>query len=390
MKSTVINQLYDQKWDKTATMEYQRASQFTPYIGRGASKPIVLRNMDSQTDNVPFVPDVQGKFVNGDNRAKGNGRAMQTYHEQVTAEWLRFPIEYTKRTASFASFDVRGAAKDSVVNFNKNGMRTRLIDASLSVRNSTAAGANSPYGVIEAGTYGPEITSSTRSGASITTIEGEDTVSADETTLDGWLGRNSDRVLFGSLRSNNSANDHSASLSNIDATDDTPRKSNIKLLHQMAKLANPKIHPFMLKNDKNGGFQEWYLYLVGSRGFGQFSDDPEIIQANASARERGLDNPLFTGGELLVDGVIIKQVEEMPVITGVGASSIDVGVGVMWGNQAIAYGSYQEMRSIVDVDDDYEFVTGICSEVCDTFKKIFFNGKQHGMLTHYFAAPAAG
>ena len=79
----------------------------------------------------------------------------------------------------------------------------------------------------------------------------------------------------------------------------------------------------------------------------------------------------------------------MPVIVGVGASSVDVGVGVMVGNQALAYGSYQEMKSIADTDD-YEFVKGIGTECADVFKKIFFNGKQHGVVTHYFAAPSAG
>lgn len=389
MRTTVQANLYDEKWDKTAIREYQRASQFQPYIGKGTSKPIIFRNMDARTDNVPFVPDLTGGFVNGSNRLKGNETAMPSYHETVTSEWLRKAVEYDKRTVSFTAFDVRAEAKDALTNFYKNAMRTRIINAGMSFRNSTVAGDNSDYGLITPGTFGPEITAGNSSGATITTIEGVSVASASETIKDGWLANNSDRVLFGSLRSNNAANDHSAALAQIDATDDTPRASNVTLLKQMAKLANPKINPFMIKNDRTGGFQEWYLLLVGSRGFGHYQGDPEIKQLDLSARERGLDNPAFTGGELLVNGVIIKEVEEMPVIVGVGASSIDVGVGLLFGNQAIAYGSYQEMKSIADTDD-YEFVKGIGTEQADVFKKIFFNGKQHGLVTHYYAAPAAG
>lgn len=389
MRTTVQAALRDQKWDKKAILEAQRASQFSAFIGKGTNKPIIYRTMEAQTDNVPFVPDLTGSYVNGDNRLKGNETTMPSYHEQVTCEWLRKGVEYTKRTVSFSSFDIRGAAKDSLTNFYKNAMRTRIIDAFLSMRNSTAAGTNSLYGLITSGTFGPEITASNSVGATVTSIEGAPVVTADETLKDGWLAKNSDRVLFGSARSNNASNDHSAALGLIDSSDDTPRASNVTLLKQMAKLASPKINPFMLKNDTNGGMQEWFLLLVGSRGFGYYQNDPEIKQLDLSARERGLDNPAFTGGELLVNGVIIKEIEEMPVIVGVGASSVDVGVGVLVGNQALAYGSYQEMQSIADTDD-YEFVKGIGTDQADVLKKIFFNGKQHGVVTHYFAAPAAG
>lgn len=389
MRTTVQTALYDEKWDKKAIAEFQRASQFLPYMGKGTNKPIIYRPMEARTDNIPFVPDLTGSFINGDNRLKGNETAMPSYHEQVTCEWLRKGVEYTKRTVSFTAFDVRAAAKDSVTNFYKNAQRIRIIDALLSMRNSTSAGDNSLYGLITSGTFGPEITAANSVGASITTIEGVTTTAADETLKDGWLANNSDRVLFGSARSNNASNDHSAALALIDSTDDTPRSSNVRLLKQMAKLASPRINPFMLKNDRTGGFQEWFLYLVGSRGFGYYQDDPEIKQLDLSARERGLDNPAFTGGELLVNGVIIKEVEEMPVLAGVGASSVDVGVGCLVGNQALGYGVYQDMQSIADTDD-YEFVKGIGTECADVFKKIFFNGKQHGVVTHYFAAPAAG
>ncbi len=385
MRTTVQAELFNEQWDKEALIEYHRASQFDPFIGKGTSKPIIFKSLIAQTDNIPFVPELTGNFVNGDQRLKGNEKGMPSFHETVTAEWLRTAVEFTKRTTSFTAFNVRGAAKDSVTNYGKNAMRVRIIDALLSMRNSTSAATNSLYGVMQDGTFGPEITTATTNGAAITSIEGVTTTSADETLKDGWLTNNSDRVLFGSARANNLANDHSNSLATIDSTDDTPRKSNITLLKQMAKLASPRINPFRV-GEQN---VEWFLYLVGSRGFGQFQADPEIVQADMQARERGLSNPLFTGGELLCNGVIIKEVEEMPVITGVGASSVDVGVGTLLGNQAIGYGSYQEMQSIADVDD-YGFAQGLGIELCDTFKKIFFNGKQHGVVTHYFAAPAAG
>ena len=43
---------------------------------------------------------------------------------------------------------------------------------------------------------------------------------ATETQKVAWLVDNADRVLFGAAKSNNSSNDHSASLANVDSTDD--------------------------------------------------------------------------------------------------------------------------------------------------------------------------
>lgn len=383
METQVQSSLYNQEWDKKALMESQRASQFTPYIGKGTNNAIVYRPMSAITDNIPFVPDLTGNFVNGNTALEGNETASQAHHETVTAEWLRKGTLFTKREGAFAGFDLRGASKDVIVNYYKNAMRTRIIDALLSTRASTSAGANLYYGLIEDSSNGPIIQSSSWDADAITTIEGASVTTNSEANKDTWLTNNSDRVLFGSLRSNASSNDHSTALGLVDTTDDTNRAAHISMLKRMAKQASPRINPIRIDGDGN----EWFLYLTGSRGFRDLQSDPEIRQADLEARERGMRNPVFTGGELMYNGVIIKEVEEMPVLYQAGASSCDVGVGFLVGNQALAYGVFQEMKSVSNVTD-YGFRQGLGTECCDTFKKIFFNGKQHGVVTHYYAAAA--
>lgn len=382
-ETQVVSTLYDQSWDEKAFVEYQRESQFLPYMGKGTGKPIIYKSMDARTDNIAFVPDLTGNFVNGNTVLRGNETAMQAFHEEVTAEYLRKGTLFTKREANFASFNVRDASKQVITNYYKNAMRTRIIDALFSVRASTSGGSNLYYGLIEASSNGPVINTATSNGAVINTIEGASVTTATEGNKDTWLTNNADRVLFGSLRSNAASNDHSAALALLDTTDDTARASQISLLKRMAKQASPRINPFKVSREG----VEWFLYITGSRGFRDLQADPEIRQADLEARERGLSNPIFTGGELLYNGVIIKEVEEMPVLAGVGAASADVGVGFLLGNQALAYGVYQEMRSIADLTD-YEFRQGLGTESADVIKKIFFNGKQHGVVTHYYAASA--
>lgn len=389
METTVRTELYDQKWDRKAIEEYQRESQFLPFMGTGMNKPISVRPMEAKTDNIAFVPDLTGNFVNGNAVLRGNETASQAYHEQVTAEYLRKGTLFTKREANFSGFDLRGASKAVITNFYKNATRTRIIDALLSTRASTSAGDNLYYGLIVSSSNGPVITSATWDNDVITTIEGVEVTTNTEAQKDTWLTNNADRVLFGSLRSNAVSLDHSTALGLIDTTDDTNRASQISMLKRMAKQASPRINPFRVGKDtgSGGGNLEWFLYLTGSRGFRDLQADPEIRQADLEARERGMANPVFTGGELLYNGVIIKEVEEMPVLQAAGASSCDVGVGFLLGNQALAHGVYQEMKSIADVTD-YEFRQGLGTESADVFKKIFFNGKQHGVVTHYYAASA--
>ena len=46
--------------------------------------------------------------------------------------------------------------------------------------------------------------------------------------------------------------------------------------------------------------------------FRDFSQDSAVQQANRDARVRGVEtNPLFTGGELVLDGVIVREIPEM-------------------------------------------------------------------------------
>lgn len=128
----------------------------------------------------------------------------------------------------------------------------------------------------------------------------------------------------------------------------------------------------------------------GTRVFRYLEQDPTILQADREARARDAgalkNNPIFTGGELLYRGVMIKEVPEIPVISGVGASSADVGVGFLCGRQALAWGMGQEMKSIEDVSD-YEFRRGLGIEMLDAYKKIHFgdNPVQHGVVTIYMA-----
>lgn len=375
-----------QKWSAETFMEFQRESGFVPYTGEGANNIIVSRKelvSGGQTINVPFFPDLTGDGTADSGVLEGNEEAARADNEQVKVRFLRHATKFTKETTSFVNFDVPKASKTLVKNWGKNKVRSRIIDQLLSVR-ATGTDDNLYYGKVTASSNGPVIAAANASGA-VVTIDGRSVTTASEGNKDTWITNNADRVVAGAAASNLST-DHSTTLGTLDTTDDTPRASIIDIARSKAKLSNPKIQPFMVDGDSN----EWYVLFVGTRVFRYLEQDPTILQADREARARDsgalAKNPIFTGGELLYRGVMIKEIPEIPVISAAGSSSCDVGVGFLTGRQALAWALGQEMKSVEDTSD-YEFRRGLGIEMLDAYKKIHFgdNPVQHGVVTIYMA-----
>jgi hypothetical protein len=196
-------------------------------------------------------------------------------------------------------------------------------------------------------------------------------------------------VLIGALKSNYSAT-HATALANIDNTADKLTPEAVSLMKRIAQSASPKIRPIRLKED-----EEWYVLFANSRAFRDFSINSTVTQANRDARTRGMDNPLFTGGSLVWDGVIVREIPEIEVLSGVGAGNIDVAPVYMCGAQAVGLGWAQRTKSTTNVRD-YGFLHGIGIQEMRGIEKMTFGSgagdtddlKDHGVVTGFFAAVA--
>ena len=125
--------------------------------------------------------------------------------------------------------------------------------------------------------------------------------------------------------------------------------------------------------------------------FRDLKADSTITQAQREALTRGPDNILFTGGDLHWDGVIIKEIEDMPTVS----ANINVGRAVLCGAQAIAFGVAMRPNTVTE-EFDYKDKAGVAvREILSVEKMIFGSGsgdtddlKDHGMVTGWFAAVA--
>jgi len=153
------------------------------------------------------------------------------------------------------------------------------------------------------------------------------------------------------------------------------------------------------------------VYFCGSLTFRDIRENSTIQQANREALARGQKNPLFAGGDLMWDNILIIELPDMDkfidetsgsglwdgvwganatgdsLLTG-GASSSRVGVGFLCGAQALTFGRGKDATFKMRKEDDYEHLNGVGIVAKHDIKKNFYNSKQHGMVTHFHSAAA--
>lgn len=369
-----------QKWNADFFVEYVRESRFKPFMGRSDGNgmmPIVTKYelaSGGKTVNIPLITRLTGAGVRGTTRLIGNEEQLGNYNKSITVNWNRNGVEITKPDESWTEMDLRRAAKMQLKTWAAEGLRDDIICALLGY-----AGTSFLRGVDADDT----------SSAAMTPLEAYNALS--EATKDAWLAANTDRFLFGAAVSNHSGNDHSAALLNIDTTNDKMKTTLIDLAKERAmecgKTTGRKIRPFKV-DDSEG--REYFIMFVGSRGFRDLKQDTAMTAANRDARARDMgSNPIFQDGDLIWNGVIIREVPEIPNLAGVGNGASDVAPAFLCGAQAVGVAWGQEPKSVIAKEDDYGFVHKVGIEECRGVSKLIFNGVQHGMVNVFHSASAS-
>lgn len=349
--------LTPQQWDDQFFTAYVRESRFKRYMGTDENAIIQLKEDLSKKkgDSITFalVNELSGAGVTGNTTLEGSEEELDSRSHALTVAPLRHAVAVTDWDEQKSAIDLRNAGKTMLKMWSMTKMRDDII-------------------------------------AAMGSINGVAYASASEAQKDAWLVDNTDRVLYGALKSNASSNDHSTSLLNLDNTADKLTPAAISLMKRIAQNASPKVRPIKLSED-----EEWYVLFANARAFRDLALDTTMTQANRDARNRGMDNPLFTGGSLVWDGVIIREIPEIAVVTGVGAGGIDVAPVYFCGAQAVGVGYAQRTKSTTQVSD-YDFRHGVgVSEIRGIQKLTFGSGagdtddlKQNGIVTGWFAAVA--
>ncbi len=377
--STISSGNQTTRFQNKVRREYVREGRFGPHIGEDENSIIQVKQ-DLKKVSIPLVAKLRGAGVNGSTTLSGSEQSLANYAATLQPTYWRQGVLIDNEENEKSEFDLFEEARPALTNWMLEKKRDQIIQALGAVE---AAGVYYNYGGSE-GAYG--------------------SLAASATAMDTWNTNNQDRVLYGAAKSNNTAGNHTTSLAAIDTTADKLTAGRVTLMKRMCESASPLIRPVMVKGD-----EPWYVLYVDPYGFRDLKEDSTIAQANREARPRDvMDNPIFTGGDLVYDGVIIKKIPEIAIFidgdssgspwdaawgataadtlkTG-GASSSRVGIGFLCGAQAVGFGIGRLASFKRRKEDDYEHQNGVGITMKHDIKKLFYNNKQHGMLTAFYSA----
>lgn len=345
-----------QKWSKQYFVEYVRDSLFAPYMGDSENSIIQLIEElgtgAGKTVNVPLVTRLLNAGVTGDNTLEGNEEALSNYNHAIDIDQIRNAVVVGKMEQKSTEIDILEAGRTHLKLWSMDDLRDDIIQAMYCAH-----------------------TDGVTAYASLT-----------EAQKDAWVAYQNptsanQRVLFGNAHANYSSGDHSASLANVDSVNDTLDFDIVQLMKRDVKKVDPHIRPVKLK-----GGREFYVLFCESYGFRDLKVDTETMHTNAGVR--GEDNPLFQDPDLMLDGVVCREVPEIAALTGVGASSIDVGAHFFCGAQALGIAWGQRPKFVTRTDIDWDNQKGVAINEVRGVEKLHYNNVQHGMGTIYAAAVA--
>ena len=360
MAETVISAANRVKqWDTNFFKEYVRTNRFKRYMGQGENSIIQVQNDLSKKQGdaitIPLVGALDAASGPNDGTVNlvGAEKALPNDGHRVAVKVVRDAVVVNMQEEQASPIDIRNAGKTSLMDLAKRYLRNDVITA---------------LGSIQAKPY-----------ASATAGE-----------RNAWTVANSDRILFGNAVANYNAT-HATALLNVTAAMRLNRGivSLLKLIAQGAVTANGEgIRPVTYGED-----EETFVMFAGSRAYRDLKND--LATVHADAMQRGKENPLFTGTTSLYwDGVVIREIPEIPLTGNVGAASAPVAPVYLCGSQALAVAYAQTTKATVRKEDDYGFRNGVGFYELRGVEKVLWGqsnlatAKDWGVATAFVSAPA--
>ena len=367
---TVATENVVKQWDSKYFTEYVRGNLFYPYMGTSENSAIQINEKLGKLPGDAITCSLIGKLSGagvGAGALEGNEEALGNYGHAINIAVKRNAVLIDNFDKQQTAVDLRNAAKTQLMNWSMDNLRGDIIEA-LHSRNSGTS-VNTNYGSAAAGLH------------------------------DTWNADNVDRVHYVGLSTPSGG--HTADLAGL-ATTDVASASAVSLCRRMARTADPHIRPIRVN-----GSEEWFVMFADPYLFRDLRDDSTINNAQRDAWQRGANNPLFRAGDIIYDGVIIREIPEIASyiddaagtwgagatansLKTAGTTSNRVGVAFMCGAQAVGVAWGKRTKSTTDVRD-YGFLNGVGVEEFRGVEKLCYqstttNRCDHGVVTLYAAA----
>lgn len=359
--SRVASGLTVEQWDDKFFTEYLTENRFAGEMGTEELSIIqVKENLSKKPGdriNYALVNKLSQNAVTGRNTMEGNEEDMVSRSYEQAINKRRNAVRFAEVDEQFSAISLRQAAKSTLKDWSMKDTEKLIIQA-------------------------------------LASINGVNLADASESQKDAWLTDNTDRVYDPSATN---GTDHSAIWDALDTTNDRLTAADVSAMKYMARVtANPRIRP--IRSEANG--RHYYILYCDPRSFRDLKNESSspIVQAQREVSLEMENNRLFKGGDLLWDGVIIKEVPEIydvlgATLTNEGAGgTAEVAACFLCGAQAVAAAYARRWKSTTE-EFDYGDKHGVeISAIYGIGKMQFGSGatdtadlKDHGVVTGYFA-----
>lgn len=347
-----------EQWDDKFFTEYLTENRYAGEMGTNENSIIqVKENLSKKPGdriNFALVNKLSQEAVTGRATMEGNEEDMVSRSFELAVNKRRNAVRFAEIDEQFSAISLREASKHVLKEWALKDTE-KLIETALASINGVALSTST------------------------------------EAQRDAWLVDNTDRVYFAS---GYAGTDHSAGWDQLDATNDILTAADLSAMKLKAMTrANPKIRP--IRSEKNG--RHLYIVYAHPLAFRDLKNDTVISTAQREVMLAMENERLFKGGDLLWDGMIIKEAHglyDTSTYALEGASATDTVVPVyLCGAQAVGAAYARRFKSKTE-EFDYGDKHGVeTSAIYGIGKMQFGSGaadrddlKDHGIVTGYFAS----
>jgi hypothetical protein len=356
--------------------EFVRQNMFAPYMGNSMTSCIrVLNDLKSGGEqvNVPLVNSLRATAI-ANGTLVGSEEAIDNYGFRMWIDWARNAVKTNKQEIHRDSADIYSIARPLLADWGKELIRNEIVDSFESIPLETA-----PANL------------GTAAGQRVNGISWDNATAAQRNT---WNAANSDRVVYGGAVSNYNATWATAAAT-VNNTAGKLTAATVRLMKRLAMKTSPRIRPLQT----NDGY-DYYVLFCDPNQFRDLTNDQTVINSLLYARpretDRWKDNPLFMDGDMLYDGVIVRQVPEMrtrrPTVfatAGAGGTTA-INNACLCGQSAMAQFYGQLPRPTILEQTDYQFNRGVGIEMAYGLSKVAKNTggnlKDWGVLSSFCAS----
>lgn len=351
--TTAATGLVVQQWEDKFFSEYLHDGGFKPLMGTGETAVIQVKEdltkKAGDSITIALVNRLNNAAVTGTSTLEGNEEDLVSRSFRMYVDKRRNAVRVPEMSEQKSAISLRNAARPTLLDWAMEDTRDLII---------TALGS----------------------------INGTAFISRTAAIADAWLVDNADRVYFGA--GVGAFTDLSSDLALLDTTADLFNATALDGMVLKAKTCSPKIRP--MRDPGNG--KRYYVAFANPHAFKNLRDslDTEVLAQTVVQMEA---SKLFEGGDIMWNGVIVKETDNIPIYENLGnGGTTEVTPVYLCGAQALAIAYAKRWKTVTEIFD-YGDKHGVAVDGIYGVRKILFGTgsgdtddlKDHGVVTGYFA-----